>query len=93
LEAAPQDGDCHGVAVNDGGRDELRKLKVIDDIAQRTISLGKGRDAGVLNVVLIGCVKQHGAQGVAGCEGTADQAQFGAIGPRLNLWGWIGCKN
>ena len=58
------DGHNHGVAINNRRGDELAVCKVINDVDLCTICMSNGRDAGVLNIILICGVEQDGAHRV-----------------------------
>ena len=74
----PFGADSHhnGVAVDDGGGDELAVGEVIDDIDQRALGGGDGGGAGVFGGVFVCCVKQCGTVDIAVVQRTVDQGQF-----------------
>ena len=61
------DGHHNGIAVHDGGGDELAVGKVIDDVDQCALGCCDGGGAGVFGGVFIGAIEKGCANGVAVC--------------------------
>jgi hypothetical protein len=69
------DRDGHGIAVDDGGRDEIAVLQIVDDVDQRALGAGDVGDTGVLGRILGCAVDCYGAARVARFERSAVQGQ------------------
>ncbi len=55
------DGNRHRVTVHDGGGDELAIGKVVDDVNQRPIAMGKRGHPGIFAVIFICGIEEGGA--------------------------------
>jgi hypothetical protein len=78
------DGDGHGVAVDDGGGDEVGS-EVVDDVDERAGGAADRGGAGVLGRVAVGAVEQCRAGGVAVVDGAFGQRQAALGGPAQHL--------
>ena len=79
------DGDDDGVAVDDGGSDELAARQIVDNVDDGTVCGGQLQGASVQHGILVRTIGDHAAQRVAGFLRTRDQVQLARIGPCHNL--------
>ena len=84
------DGHGHRVTIDDGGGDELAVLEVVHNVDKRPVRPREGRGAGIFGGILVSGIEEHGAEGIAGLHGAANEAQTTLGGPLRDLGGGVG---
>ena len=80
------DGDDHRIAVDQGGRDELRVRRVVHDVDERARRPADRGGTSVLALIVVRAVEQRRAVRIAGLDGALDQLDAARIRPSAHAF-------